>query len=202
MTISPSDSADELVRAGAAALRAGERERARSLLVRAVRVDPRSERAWLFLAGALTDPGQRRECLQRVLRLNPANPAALRGMELLRARPLVPADTPPVGGPEAREPSLANLTHRPELPPPPPVPHQVEAVAGSHEAGPVPLPPAPAGGPAVERRYQPLPQAGPSIPSPDSSPTPQERLMVWLAVVLGGLLLLAGAAFYALMLPG
>jgi tetratricopeptide (TPR) repeat protein len=69
-------SSEELVRAGGAALKAGERERARQLLAQAVRANPRSEQAWLLLAGAVSDPDQRRSCLERVLKLNPDHPIA------------------------------------------------------------------------------------------------------------------------------
>ncbi|MEI7772301.1 MAG: hypothetical protein WCI67_20085, partial [Chloroflexales bacterium] len=69
---------------GAAALRAGDRPRARELLAAAVRADPRSAPAWLWLAGALDAPAQQRECLERALALDPGQEAARRGLEALR----------------------------------------------------------------------------------------------------------------------
>jgi hypothetical protein len=79
--------ADELVREGGAALRGGDRERARRLLAQAVRAEPRNEQAWLLLAGAVTDPEQRRSCLERVLRLNPEHQIARRALAVEERRP-------------------------------------------------------------------------------------------------------------------
>jgi tetratricopeptide (TPR) repeat protein len=78
-------SSEELVRAGGAALKAGERERARQLLAQAVRANPRSEQAWLFLAGAVSDPDQRRSCLERVLKLNPEHTIARKALGSLKS---------------------------------------------------------------------------------------------------------------------
>lgn len=89
---------EQLVAAGAAALRAGERERARQLLGDAVRADPRSAQAWLFLAGAVSDDGQRRQCLERVLALSPGHPAALKGLASLTRTSATPP-APSAGGP-------------------------------------------------------------------------------------------------------
>ncbi|NTW02028.1 MAG: hypothetical protein HGA19_12180, partial [Oscillochloris sp.] len=74
---------DSLLERGAAALRVGNRDRARELLGAAVRADPQNILAWLWLSGALDNPAQQRQCLERVLRIDPQNMAALRGLELL-----------------------------------------------------------------------------------------------------------------------
>ncbi|MEI7770409.1 MAG: hypothetical protein WCI67_10495, partial [Chloroflexales bacterium] len=79
MTTIP-ESPDDLLHQGVAALKMGDRALAVSLLARAVRGDPQSEQAWLYLAGAVTDPAQRRTCLERVLMLNPQNDAARGGL--------------------------------------------------------------------------------------------------------------------------
>ncbi len=60
---------------GIAALEAGRREAARQLLAQAVCADPGNATAWLWLSRCLDDEAQRRECLERVLRLEPANEA-------------------------------------------------------------------------------------------------------------------------------
>jgi Tfp pilus assembly protein PilF len=70
--------ASALTDQGITALKAGDRDRARELLGQAIRLDPRSERAWLWLSGVVTTDEQRRQCLERVLALNPANEAASR----------------------------------------------------------------------------------------------------------------------------
>jgi tetratricopeptide (TPR) repeat protein len=73
---------DELA-LGIAAAKAGQREIARQHLQAAIRQDPRSEQAWLWMSGLVDTPAQRRDCLQRVLALNPGNEMARRGMEQL-----------------------------------------------------------------------------------------------------------------------
>lgn len=85
---------ETLLSDGFAALRAGERERAFRLLAQAVRRDPNSERAWLLLAGALTDVAQQRTCLERALQINPQNEMARRGLAALTPPP-APAPTAP-----------------------------------------------------------------------------------------------------------
>ena len=87
------ESPDDLLRQGVAALKMGDRALAINLLARAVRNDPQSELAWLYLAGAVTDPTQRRTCLERVLSLNPLNEAARQGLHGLGRAP-APAPAP------------------------------------------------------------------------------------------------------------
>jgi hypothetical protein len=87
-----------------AALKAGDRTRARDLLTEATRLSPGDERAWLWLSGAVSSDAERRACLERVLALNPQHPAALRGLRQLpppqpapasiAAPPVVPAAAP------------------------------------------------------------------------------------------------------------
>jgi tetratricopeptide (TPR) repeat protein len=59
-----------------AAIKANDNEKARKLLVEAVRANPRHEEAWLALASILTDMDQAMDCLKRVLILNPSNTTA------------------------------------------------------------------------------------------------------------------------------
>lgn len=59
-----------------AAIKANDNEKARKLLVEAVRANPRYEEAWLALASILTDMDQAIDCLKRVLILNPNNTTA------------------------------------------------------------------------------------------------------------------------------
>jgi sortase A len=76
--------ADVLLRAGIVAARSGLRERARDLLVRALGQDRQNVLAWLWLSGVLDQPEQQRDCLKKVLVLDPDNQAARRGLALLR----------------------------------------------------------------------------------------------------------------------
>ncbi len=75
--------ADQLVQAAVTMLNAGDRAGARSLLVQALRINPRHEQATLWLSGTVDTPEQQRQILQRVLELNPHNRIAQRGLALL-----------------------------------------------------------------------------------------------------------------------
>ncbi|HMP43410.1 MAG TPA: hypothetical protein PKA05_23760, partial [Roseiflexaceae bacterium] len=95
MSIPASERVAQLITQGAEALRAGDRARAHDLLSQALRLDPQSEQAWLWLSGAVATDEQRRYCLQRVVALNPDNAAAVRGLAALGgATPPAPAATP------------------------------------------------------------------------------------------------------------
>ncbi len=105
---------DSLLERGIAALRVGERARARALLVAAVRADPRSAQAWIWLAGALDDRSQQRECLERALALDPESAAARRGLEALRAGDRKPGTGSQEPRTENREPRTENREPRTE----------------------------------------------------------------------------------------
>lgn len=71
------------------AIKAGDVDRGRRLLLQIVKVDPENERAWLWLASSVE--GERRaHCLERVLAINPANAPARRELEKLRTRQAPP----------------------------------------------------------------------------------------------------------------
>ena len=72
---------------GAVALKQGQKARALELLMQVVEADEGLEEAWLWLSGAVDDPDDQRTALENVLALNPQNPYALYGMDLLGAPP-------------------------------------------------------------------------------------------------------------------
>ncbi len=72
-----------LVEQGINAIRLGYKEEAEKLLRQAVTLDPQNERAWLWLSAAVEGIEAQRECLQRVLSINPVNPFARTGMAFL-----------------------------------------------------------------------------------------------------------------------
>lgn len=80
-------SSDSLLAQGIAAAQAGDKSTARRLLTRAVRQDPDSEAAWLWLGGVLETPQGRSFCLRKALALNPGNEAARRGIVALEKAP-------------------------------------------------------------------------------------------------------------------
>ena len=55
------------------ALRSGERNKARSILADILRSNPKNELAWYWLATCVDSAQQKRDCLSRVLALNPNN---------------------------------------------------------------------------------------------------------------------------------
>jgi tetratricopeptide (TPR) repeat protein len=84
--------AKQLFERGKAAAQSGNRRLAAGLLTRAVRLDPGNEQAWLWLSGVLDDPQQIAFCLRSVLKINPANQRAIRGLEWLEQRQLLKAE--------------------------------------------------------------------------------------------------------------
>jgi hypothetical protein len=176
---------EALLREGGAALRGGERERARGLLAQAVRLNPRNEQAWLLLAGAVSDPEQRRSCLERVLRLNPEHAIARKAMASLQTagarrptadgeRPTSLAATASADQPQA--PSAGSLLGRlrqpeqagapaPFSPQPAPAAPQPLSYEQLLAAAPEPLSAQP------QRILPALPPAAPAAASPQPAPT-------------------------------
>ena len=68
------------LQAGIKALKAGEREQARALLMQVIERDEQNEQAWLWLSGAVTSKEERRTCLENVLSINPKNQLARKGL--------------------------------------------------------------------------------------------------------------------------
>jgi DNA helicase-2/ATP-dependent DNA helicase PcrA len=78
--------AKELTTQGIRPLQSGDHAKARELLSAAVRQDPSDAIAWLWLSGAVETDAERLACLQRVLAIDPRNPSARRGLEILHKR--------------------------------------------------------------------------------------------------------------------
>jgi hypothetical protein len=74
---------NDLLSQGVAALKAGQRAEARTLLQQVIKQDKQNEMAWLWLSGAVDTDKERRICLQRVLAINPSNEVAQRGLQHL-----------------------------------------------------------------------------------------------------------------------
>jgi tetratricopeptide (TPR) repeat protein len=121
---SHNDDAERLLNEGISALKAGDQARARDLLGQAIRRNPRDERAWLWLSGAVNTDTERRQCLERVLTLNPQNAAARSGLAMLAAAADAPvaAPTPPAVAPAippAAPPPAHAIAPTPVVAPPP-----------------------------------------------------------------------------------
>lgn len=67
------------------AIRQGDTSQGRKMLVDLLRQDPRDTAAWLWLASTLEDEHKRRECFERVLKIDPQNQAARQGLSALVA---------------------------------------------------------------------------------------------------------------------
>ncbi len=110
---------ESLIQEGIAASKSGDKRRAKQLLTQVVQIDPKSERAWLWLSDAVADVGFRRLCLEKVLAINPNNVTAQLGLKALDAPPAVvalpaeaapprahpPEEAPPAADPSVRDPA-------------------------------------------------------------------------------------------------
>jgi small-conductance mechanosensitive channel len=81
------------------AIRSGDKETGQRLLAEVIRNDPRNEAAWLWMSSVIDSDQHRRDCLEKVLAINPHNETAQRGLEALKQPK--PADALPPGQDEA-----------------------------------------------------------------------------------------------------
>jgi peroxiredoxin len=91
-------------------LKAGDKPEALRLLVDYLRLNPTSPRAWWLMSQAVTDPGQKAYCLERLLQLDPGNIPAREQLQKLK-----PAAARPSGSP-----SSSPAAGKPAESPPPP----------------------------------------------------------------------------------
>lgn len=146
-------SKDELLQAGIAAAKAGNRAQAAGLFMQVVKLDPACEQAWLGLGYCLPEAERRVYCFQRVLALNPHNRVAR--AELARLSQPEPAPTP------ARQSPFVETG-------------QVSRPAAAATAASAPLKPAaplmePAGTPPVRK------EAPPRSPAARPNPAPKKK---------------------------
>jgi type VI secretion system protein VasI len=81
-----------------AAIKAGDKSTGKRLLAQVLQADPRNESAWLWLSYAVDNVAQKRQCLERVLKLNPANQTARRqlgAIDRLEAATVQPVQAAP-----------------------------------------------------------------------------------------------------------
>ena len=98
--------AAQWLRAGIAAAKAGDAERARELLLQVVDADELNEHAWIWLSSVVESDEDREICLDNVLAINPDNSLAKAGRAHLRSRQAAAAPPPPPQ-PEPTPPPLA-----------------------------------------------------------------------------------------------
>jgi tetratricopeptide (TPR) repeat protein len=73
----------QLLQQGIAAAKAGQQAQAQKLLREAIQRDPTSEAAWLWLSSVAQDNQERIFCLKQLLKLNPHNENAIKGLRQL-----------------------------------------------------------------------------------------------------------------------
>ncbi len=93
------DQALQYLQQGIAAAKAKQNDDARRLLQNAIRLNPRNETAWLWLSSVAKDDRERVFCLRELLKINPQNDMALKGLRALGV-----AVTPPEGAAAAEAP--------------------------------------------------------------------------------------------------
>jgi tetratricopeptide (TPR) repeat protein len=89
-----------MVREGISAYRAGRKDEARALLLRATEIDQYNEQAWLWLSAVVESPEEARTCLENVLTINPNNERARNGIDTLTQRA---SGTRPASSPQAQQ---------------------------------------------------------------------------------------------------
>src|SRR6185295_16929048 len=77
---------DGMVREGISAYRAGRKDEARALLMRAVEIDQYNEQAWLWLSAVVESVDEQRTCLENVITINPNNERAKQGLSVLEQK--------------------------------------------------------------------------------------------------------------------
>jgi hypothetical protein len=108
---------DAMVEAGIRAYRAGNKDEAKTLLLKAVEIDERNEKAWLWLSAVVDSPEEQRICLENVLAVNPNNERAQQGLKALDQK----ASSPPARADDiVAGASFTPQPSRPAAPPPPP----------------------------------------------------------------------------------
>lgn len=86
----------QILQQGIAAAKSGDAPQARQLLQEAIRRDPSSEVAWMWLSTVARDESERLFCLRKILEINPHNEAAAARLQQLSGPPgVAPTEAPP-----------------------------------------------------------------------------------------------------------
>jgi len=82
-------SEEEIIKAGIAAARSGDRNKAGALFAQVVKTNPSSEAGWFYLAMCCNTAEQREYCFRRVLEINPNNAQARQKLQAM-SKPVPP----------------------------------------------------------------------------------------------------------------
>ena len=111
------DQDSEILRQADQLIGAGRPQEALPRLLALVKADPHSEQGWLLLSYALTEVQQQRDCLKRVLKINPANlEARSRLAQLVGSRAAAPGSSSASADPLERLSQLAGRAPAPQRP--------------------------------------------------------------------------------------
>ena len=94
-------------------IRTGEIDNARTLLIEVLKQNPGDENAWLWMTKCVNEPEQKRYCFEKVLKLNPQNQYAIRGLRHLTQPVSVPA--PRTQPKESQQPVIQPQVSQPEV---------------------------------------------------------------------------------------
>ena len=75
--------ADNELQQAITAIKSGDKALGRSILVRIIQQQPKNELAWLWLSACVNTDDQKRDCLKKVLEINPENQNALQALNRL-----------------------------------------------------------------------------------------------------------------------
>ena len=67
-------------------IRAGDKVQGKKLLIEVLHAEPKNETAWLWMSAVVADINQRQECLEEVLKINPNNQSAQKGLASVQRR--------------------------------------------------------------------------------------------------------------------
>lgn len=107
---------NELINQAQAALLSGDLTRARGHLAQVIQQEPLNVLAWLMLSEVVHEPERQRECLQRVLALEPQNQTAQKRLAALDQPTIVVQAAQPPTTPKLRQPQLAQPIIAPQTP--------------------------------------------------------------------------------------
>lgn len=79
--------AQRLLQQGIQAAKAGQKDQARKLLQQSLKLDPKNDSAWLYLASVARDKRERLICLQKVLEIDPTNDTAIKAVRAMGIDP-------------------------------------------------------------------------------------------------------------------
>ncbi|MCB0033218.1 MAG: hypothetical protein KDE51_04335 [Anaerolineales bacterium] len=97
------------------AIKAGDMESGRKLLSTILKKDRNNEEAWLWMSRTMSEPQKKRQCIERVLSINPNNEVALRIIDRMDGR----TAPPPTAAPAQPQTTKQQAPTPRKMPPPP-----------------------------------------------------------------------------------